>query len=170
MLAHAPRQVGSQVIHNVRQTKRVTSRIIITGVLSVLAFGCSSDTAPSRPSNVPTEAIWAGGVDGGAWVECRFATKEPFTGFDCQIWNHDGRAWSSGRFEVWMNEGDGGWKPRGGKLFAEVTNFDFYDGVTIVISEKRQLRPRGWIDHPFGNGHGKRVRYADGRRVDEQSY
>jgi len=33
-------------------------------------WGCTPK-APNRPTGVPASASWAGGWDGGAWVECR---------------------------------------------------------------------------------------------------
>jgi hypothetical protein len=41
----------------------------ITMCLSCL-LSCTKEHAPSRPSNVPRDTVWAGGPDGGCWVKC----------------------------------------------------------------------------------------------------
>jgi hypothetical protein len=41
--------------------------------------------------------------------------------------------------------------------------YQYFDGVTIHLAEERSLVPDGEIDHPFGDGHGKRASYRLGR-------
>lgn len=38
--------------------------------------------SPTRPRSVPAEALWAGGPDGGAWVDC---TQSPTGSFHCEV-------------------------------------------------------------------------------------
>lgn len=35
----------------------------------------NSSEAPNRPANVPQNAQWAGGADGGVWVQCKAIDK-----------------------------------------------------------------------------------------------
>lgn len=43
---------------------------VVLGVLASSVLRTDSSEAPERPANVPDSALWAGGVDGGMWVEC----------------------------------------------------------------------------------------------------
>src|SRR5437762_5101390 len=44
--------------------------------------------APARPSSVPSDSAWAGGVDGGVWVLCLLRTKEPTFVYECTLYSH----------------------------------------------------------------------------------
>jgi len=151
-------------------------RIEITSTLAIVVLvACVHCTpirsVPMRPSTVTAEAVWAGGVDGGAWLDCRFNAKEPFTEYECVIWHDEGHLWSSGLFILQESSRDG-WANVAGDIFAtpRVSEFDFYTGTRVVISERRRLEPNGWIDHPFGDGHGKRVLYELGKEVETIEY
>lgn len=56
-------------------------------MLALLApfLACSSKVAPPpRPTGVPQSAVWAGGADGGAFIDCRVNTD----GSDsCAVYN-----------------------------------------------------------------------------------
>ncbi len=63
-------------------------------ILLVGMSACSNQPkVPPRPNGVPESAVWAGGVDGGAFVDCRY---NPTTRLDsCTVYN-------DGTGEVWM--------------------------------------------------------------------
>lgn len=45
--------------------------VIIILVIIVMQFYKPKAEQPERPNNVPTTAIWDGGVDGGNWIDCQ---------------------------------------------------------------------------------------------------
>ncbi len=65
----------------------------------MLLPGCNSVHAPARPAGVPRSAVWAGGVDGGAFVDCSPSQNgEPNS---CSVYRDGtGGVYSSGRFVV----------------------------------------------------------------------
>ena len=117
------------------------------------------------------EAVWAGGLDGGSWVHCQLSTKEPTVTYDCVIWNDEGQPWSTGRY-TYLRATRSAWVAVTGDVFSKATisEYDFYNGTSIVVSDDSRLEPHGWVDYPFGDGHGKRVRYALGERLEEKEY
>jgi hypothetical protein len=56
-------------------------------ILSVLATSCSGASLmpAKKPSGVPSDAIWVGGADGGAYVQCVFEKKNNVD--RCSVWN-----------------------------------------------------------------------------------
>lgn len=43
---------------------------LLLAISTILLLGCDKVHAPARPSGVPASAVWAGGVDGGAFIDC----------------------------------------------------------------------------------------------------
>jgi len=54
----------------------------------VCMMGCYRAYPPTRPSVVPIAAVWAGGLDGGGWVNCSSDLVEYNV---CTIWDEEGR-------------------------------------------------------------------------------
>lgn len=46
-----------------------------------------------------------------------------------------------------------------------ILRYRSFDGVTIRLADSTELLPDGWIDHPFGDGHGRKNLYNIGRKV-----
>jgi hypothetical protein len=46
--------------------------------------------------------------------------------------------------------------------------YQFFDGDTVHLADGLALVPDGEIDHPFGDGHGKRARYTLGQEVEHE--
>ncbi len=57
---------------------------IACGALSFL-MACNRDYTPKRAAGVPESAVWAGGADGGAWIECQVTPNGKSN--PCKIWN-----------------------------------------------------------------------------------
>lgn len=55
-------------------------------MLTALLFGCGNEGhPPERPQGVPSEAVWAGGLDGGSFVLCQIdLTRKVNT---CTVYN-----------------------------------------------------------------------------------
>ncbi|HKO20666.1 MAG TPA: hypothetical protein VJU82_17455 [Acidobacteriaceae bacterium] len=71
--------------------------LVVTMFMAVL-LGCKpKPSEPRRPANVPQSAVWAGGIDGGAFIVCI-----PSTGNEantCTVYNEStGDVWMSGRY------------------------------------------------------------------------
>lgn len=70
--------------------KRLFSILILVTVLS-----CNSDKR-DKPSDVPKDAIWKGGVDGGCWILFKSITSDKL---DVVIFYEDGGEWERGLYE-----------------------------------------------------------------------
>ena len=72
---------------------RIIDGVFLMCVAAII--GCSSRIEPPpRPSSVPQSAIWAGGADGGAFIDCRvnadgFDSCAVYNDFTGQIWTPD---------------------------------------------------------------------------------
>lgn len=86
---------------------------------------------PARHAGVPPEAVWTGGVDGGAWVAC----KGPFsTEYDCKVFHdHTGEVVASGRFTF---------VGPGSPPDARLLEFNGFDGDAIHLNSGRSLTSR----------------------------
>jgi hypothetical protein len=146
--------------------------MLAVALLSALSQGCSGRNAPERPSAVPSSAVWAGGADGGAWIDCRFASKEPHVEYACKIFGDGGRPWASGTYVLadgHYNQGRITYELAGTVARAKPSQFEGFDGVTISLTGSRVLIPHGTIELPFGGGHGKRVVYFLGKQLGPES-
>jgi hypothetical protein len=97
---------------------------------AVLLLGCDSHVeAPPRLSSIPSEAVWVGGVDGGAWIWCEEANALNF----CTVYNEStGEVWRRGHFVV---EGsDQG-------AATQELHYDYFDGEHIGLADGRVLVP-----------------------------
>ena len=78
-------------------SRLLSSLACIAAVLSLTA--CTSDVKPPvRPTRVPLSAVWAGGLDGGAFIDCRVRTDGLN---DCTVYNdYSGDVWMQGTFQL----------------------------------------------------------------------
>ncbi len=70
-------------------------RQLFSILLLVTAFSCNSDNR-EKPSNIPREAIWKGGVDGGCWV---LFNKVSENTIEATIFYENGEVWEKGIFK-----------------------------------------------------------------------
>lgn len=139
-----------------------SSRLVLRslGVLCSLAplLGCEARVAvPERPAIVPPSAVWAGGADGGAWIDCRPISS---TRFACTIFNdQSGATWARGEYLL-----------SGRPSASEQSSLRYvsFDGVEIHLADEQSLIPDGWIEFPFSDGGGKRQRFEVGKPVSEE--
>jgi hypothetical protein len=79
---------------------------------------------------VPPDAVWAGGVDGGAWIRCEERTS---TEYFCAVYNDiTGDVWARGRFAIHGS---------GEARSARVLQYDGFDGELVYLRDGRTLRP-----------------------------
>ena len=106
----------------------MTSRTLIA-VLALLlltllgGLSCKrTPSVPQRPVNVPQSAIWAGGRDGGAFIDC---TPSTHTNYLCSVFNDvTGDVWMSGKFVV---EG------RASSGLVQPSEYSGFDGQRILL-------------------------------------
>ena len=98
-------------------------------LLSGLSVGCETNLAPRRPKGVPGSAVWAGGPDGGSWIECKVALDQ--RGCFCTV------------YDEWTGEvsAHGTFIPRdtGASVRADELKYEFFDGTAIVLNNGRIL-------------------------------
>ena len=75
---------------------------------------------------MPAAAVWAGGLDGGAWILCTPAARH----FDCTLFHDSGDVWTKGRFRA---------EPA--NAAAKGLEYNAYDGVTVHLKNGGQLVP-----------------------------
>jgi hypothetical protein len=130
------------------------------------AYACTlaPPQPPPRPAGVPVEAVWAGGVDGGDWLLCVPEVAAPKGSFSCRVFSDQtGLLTTQGKHVFAECEANGACTPQ-----AEVPStlrYEFFDGVTVHLADELALVPDGEIDHPFGDGHGKRAYYRLGQET-----
>lgn len=100
-------------------------------VILMFVTGCAVESdAPPRPANLPKEAFWLGGADGGAFV--RLARAEAADGYVGAVYREDGSIWYEGRFVL---------DPPNAAPVDPDDHADFtgWDGTQLLLREGRAL-------------------------------
>ena len=110
---------------------KLTSKLILVAILLCGGLtGCNSDEPKVRPSAVPASAVWAGGADGGAYIDCTPSQKgEPNA---CTVYN-------DGTGDVWMSGGFVLLSQRGAS--AAQLRYSGADGESILLQDNLVLSP-----------------------------
>ena len=89
----------------------------------LVSVSCNSTpSAPPRPPNVPLSAVWVGGRDGGAFLDCTASTDSLYA---CSVYNDaTGDVWASGKFAP---EG------RESSMIVQASDYSAYDGRRIIL-------------------------------------
>jgi hypothetical protein len=82
-------------------------------VIAALLVGCSP--GQSRPSNLPTDATWLGGPDGGVWLACVQLNPSRLR---CSVFQENGDLLQSGTYSA--------------KSTVSVTDLVAFDGNTLL--------------------------------------
>ena len=141
-------------------------------VLALSGCDYGQHNPPERKSGIPETAVWAGGVDGGSWIQC---TREHGIEYSCAIYNdYTGHILAKGTFlhrkltydaderktEVVSLEGQ-----------QKLPPYVHYDGIFIHLAGEEALVPDGIIMSPFDHEHGKKQQFTNGKEVgDEVQY
>lgn len=73
--------------------------IFLGGVLLLLFSSCSV-SPPPRAKGIPSEAVWAGGADGGAWILCKQHDQQKDE-YCCQVFNEStGEILANGQYTL----------------------------------------------------------------------
>lgn len=104
-------------------------RALSIAVVAALC-ACRPEPALRRPRGVPQDAVWAGGVDGGAWIRCQ---RRSSTEYFCAVFDDQaGEPWARGLYAL-----QGAAAPRAG----EELPYGGFDGDTIHLVGGGTLRP-----------------------------
>jgi hypothetical protein len=112
-------------------------RVVVLG-LSLVGFlaACGCDTGaqgdvPPRLPTVPSDATWAGGKDGGAWIRCEVDLEQAANW--CTVWS-DQTGEVSAR-TLFVLRGTGGFAQ------AEDLHYSGFNGIYIGLKDGRMLEP-----------------------------
>jgi hypothetical protein len=96
------------------------------------AFGFEPQVVvPERPSSVPISAAWAGGSDGGAWIECSVDPEKNANW--CTVWNDQtGDVWARTLFVD---------RAAGEAVPGSALQYSSFNGLLIDLSDGRVLEP-----------------------------
>lgn len=103
--------------------------ILVVLALSVFIVGC--DNEPSKPSNVPANAFFVGGKDGGVFLRCvrNFDNTKIYR---CTIYNDfNGEVWSEGIFAIENENSE--FNPDDKEMYSA------WDGARIILKDYRSL-------------------------------
>lgn len=123
-------------------TSRRKSSLLVSAALLALTMllttgcdaGTTASTEPPRPDNVPTEAIWTGGLDGGVYVLLSRSEGTEGSVYTGKVYaEKSGVVWYEGRFAI---------EPAG-EPYVDLQNPESYgawDGDTLYLRDGRALR------------------------------
>jgi hypothetical protein len=90
----------------------------------------NQSTTPKRPAEVPARAEWAGGADGGAWIDCQWGTGQRGRTLECTIWLETGAREVEAEFELDDKSEPSSTLP---------SCYKFFDGSAIVTCDGRSF-------------------------------
>jgi len=96
----------------------------------------AADYVPKRPSDVPNDAIWAGGIDGGVWYIIS-SQKRIANVWAIKIYKDNGSPWVRGEF--WWKEAPDT------KTMPPISAFD---GHVIYLKGNKKMLPVGKHFYP----------------------
>jgi hypothetical protein len=150
-------------------------RTLLAAVVCLLGAACGETevVAPPRPASVPTAAVWAGGADGGAWLDC-VAVQRAHSRYRCTVYNdYGGSVWADGEYVLRSVRWDDQKKKA---LFGAVNEaptvlqYSSFDGDIIRLVQPLALVPDGWINYPFEKGGKKQLFELGEPRSEEVQY
>lgn len=112
-------------MHELNRAMNVIARYFTLFTFSILFVSCRSDYKPSRLPNIPSDANWYGGPDGGNWIKLK---KHQIDIFSVKIYNdHSGEVRDSGYYKICKEC----------KINADsiVYLISFYDGERIYLTQ-----------------------------------
>ena len=105
---------------------------LILVVLSVSMASCrGSYETPARPTGVPPSAAWAGGADGGAWIECT-VNNQKNSNYCTIYWHNTGEIVSKGHFRL---------RGVGNAAKEAQLSYEAFDGTSIYLLGNLVLDP-----------------------------
>lgn len=134
-------------------------------------FGCSEPEhpAPEVGPAMPANTVWAGGVDGGAFISCTPIRQDRYR---CKTYHENGMQWSEGEYVIRRSKRNEVEKKSDDSAAEAPATLEFtgYDGEVIHLTRDLVLLPDGWILFPFEVGGKKQFFRAGEPQGDEVSY
>lgn len=97
---------------------------LFSALIFITILACSSQER-GKPSDVPKEAIWKGGVDGGCWI---LFSKVSENNIEATIFYENGEVWVKGTF-----------KKQGNCQISKdilVKKIEGFDGESLITNER----------------------------------
>jgi hypothetical protein len=139
--------------------------------LLLIFCGCDYCTPvpPERKPGIPQEAVWAGGLDGGAWIQC---SKQKGFQYSCSIYNDfTGELMAKGVFfhrRIIYDSSENKQIIKDLPNEKDLSPYNFFDGVFIHLAPGEALVPDGEIIWPFDEKHGKKQYFENGVAIGEE--
>ena len=117
---------------------------VLAAILLVAAIYTRSGYARPRPADVPQQAVWVGGADGGVWIHCDRIVYSPDR-YRCAIYfDSTGERWDRGdyllRRATWNSERRRTEYSRP-TAFPRTLRFSAFDGTRILLQDSLVLVP-----------------------------
>lgn len=127
----------------INDNNRLVLLFSLSAVMLVTACcGIITNLVPERPTNVPPEAVWSGGVDGGSWILCS-PLDERRIRYACKTYNDfNGTMSSDGEYILmrigWNAEKQCATYTEVNEFIGEL-NYNGFDGRTIRLRDSLGL-------------------------------
>ncbi len=118
--------------HHVNSSGKIFFVFLMLVAVALACISCKREAVHRRPTGVPESAIWAGGVDGGAFIECVLPASSKTNA--CTVYGDStGDVWMSGAFAL---------RGSASNDFKVVPKFTFTDGTSIHLSDGAVLEAK----------------------------
>ncbi len=134
---------------NLKERLSVLNKIVLLLFMLIMISSCaekSSQTSEQRkrPDNVPVDAFWQGGVDGGQWYQCKNSSQK--FQYHCVIYDDvTGDIDYQGDMEFYVNINNGSkiipLRSYLQKQQLSAEDVNFFDGDLINLSGSLLLKP-----------------------------
>ena len=111
-------------------------KCILVAAVFLVTLGCEKEAPkpvePVRPSNIPANSLWVGGIDGGVFVLIAKSKKSEKDMYQGEIYYVSGDAAYKGPMKIF---------PAGSSFeISEKGSYEGWDGDTLYLSNNRYLK------------------------------
>lgn len=104
-------------------------RALLVVLAASWVTSCRPDATPTKPTTVPSTAVWVGGADGGAWIDCTVDLERNVN--PCTIYDDaKGEVWLRGAFVL---------RGKGRAASREELVYEAFDGKSILLASNDAL-------------------------------
>lgn len=139
-------------------------------IISIIIYFKKTTNEHIRPVGIPETAIWAGGLDGGSWIDCISIENNSIY---CRVYfEADGDLYFGGKFVLFDQSGKKvKLDPDKEKSLNYIrTNLSGADGTRIYLIDNSVLEPEGWLYIPYGNvkDQGIKKYFKEGKETGQE--